>query len=866
MGFIFTQDDFYLEFGKDEKLPEALRQWYLDFMKDKYLAWYQLGLKGKCEHGDNAMTFLYMVSDAFFKILTSQPDIEIAREQVRAELDEETWERLESAIPYALGVEYVNRAWVNHAFFQFEKIYKKEIVSYQGTVAMYLAEKGQNLHVPERIFFHLVENKDSEYPFAFLATYATKGEDDSICHMPLSYALTEYKADREKLLDLLSCLNRAAQISEFVGQTVESGEMFHPLRLTGEEAYRLLKDIPAIEETGILCRIPNWWRKKAAVVNMTISMGEERPSFLGFDTILSLQPALTVDGVPLIKEDIAYLLSQTNGLAFLKGKWIEVDHGRLQKLLLEMEENQEDITLLEALRGDGILKEQKKNPDVGPLISNGKWLTEFLQKLRKPELMKKARVPAGVNAKLRPYQQNGYTWLFTMYQLGFGACLADDMGLGKTLQVLTFLEKIRREKDGSPKRILLIVPASLLGNWKKETEKFVPGMDVEILHGRPMKALVQKILDRQSYLTVTTYGMTVRIKELQQVLWDCLILDEAQAIKNPVTKQTHAIKNIPAKMRIAMTGTPIENDLSNLWSLFDFLNKGLLGTSKDFKSYARQLAEHPEEYAHLKFMISPFMLRRIKTDKKIISDLPEKVEANDYVALSKKQIVLYRKTVAEAAEKLETLKGIARKGVILGTILHLKQICNHPAQYLGTSDYTEADSGKFVMLREICETIFAKRERVLVFTQFKEMTEPLSRFLAQVFHREGLVLHGGVPVKRRSQLVEKFNGEEYVPYMVLSVKAGGTGLNLTKSNHVIHFDRWWNPAVENQATDRAFRIGQQKNVFVHKLICEKTIEEKIDVMIDSKKELAENVIGSGGENWITEMSDEELLSVLRLDI
>ena len=866
MGFIFTKEDFYLEFGRDEELPEDLRQWYLDFLKDKYLAWYQLGLKGRCEHGDHAMTFLYMVSDAFFKALTSQPVIEVAREHVQVKLDGDTWERLENAIPYALGAEFVDKAWVEHAFLGLQKIYRKEIASYHGTVAMYLAEKSQNLHVPERVFFHLVENKDDIYPFAFLATYATKGEDGSIRHMPLSYALTEYKAEREKLLALLSCLNRAAEVSEFVGQAVESGEMFHPLRLTGEEAYHLLKDVPAIEETGILCRIPNWWRKKAAVVNMTINMGEECPSFLGFDTILSLQPTLAIDGVPLTREDIEYLLAQTDGLAFLKGKWIEVDHDRLKQLLLEMEENQGEVTLLEALRGDGILKEQKENPDVGPLVSNGKWLTEFWQKLRKPELMKKARVPAGVNAKLRPYQQNGYTWLYTMYQLGFGACLADDMGLGKTLQVLTFLEKLRKEKGQNPRRILLIVPASLLGNWKKEAEKFVPKMDVAILHGRPAKDLGQEVLDGGSYLTVTTYGMTVRIRELQQVDWDCLILDEAQAIKNPLAKQTHAIKKIHAKMRIAMTGTPIENELGNLWSLFDFLNKGLLGTSKEFKDYTKQLAEHPEEYAHLKSMISPFMLRRVKTDKKIISDLPEKVEANAYVGLSKKQIVLYRKTVADTAAKLGTLKGIERKGVILGTILHLKQICNHPAQYLGNQDYGEADSGKFAMLREICETIYEKRERVLVFTQFKEMTEPLSEFLTQVFHREGLILHGGVPVKKRSQLVEKFNGEEYVPYMVLSVKAGGTGLNLTKSNHVIHFDRWWNPAVENQATDRAFRIGQEKNVFVHKLICEKTIEEKIDAMINSKKELAENVIGSGGENWITEMSDEELLSVLRLDI
>ena len=257
MGFIFTQDDFYLEFRREETLPEDLRQWYLEFLKDKYQAWYQLGLRGRCENSDHAMTFLYMVADAFFKELTSQPDLEVSREQTRAELSEDTWQRLENSIPYALGAEYIDKSWAEHAFRKLQKIFQKEIRIYQGTVSMYLAERSQNLHVPERIFFHLVENKEEEFPFAFLATYATKCEDGSIRHMPLSYALTEYKAEREKLLALLSCLNRAAEVSEFVAKSTENGEMFHPLRLTAEEAYRLLKDIPSIEETGILCRCTN---------------------------------------------------------------------------------------------------------------------------------------------------------------------------------------------------------------------------------------------------------------------------------------------------------------------------------------------------------------------------------------------------------------------------------------------------------------------------------------------------------------------------------------------------------------------------------------------------------------------------------
>lgn len=358
--------------------------------------------------------------------------------------------------------------------------------------------------------------------------------------------------------------------------------------------------------------------------------------------------------------------------------------------------------------------------------------------------------------------------------------------------------------------------------------------------------------------------MAMRLKALQETRWDCVILDEAQAIKNPLTKQTREIKKLPTRMRIAMTGTPIENDLTNLWSLFDFLNKGLLGTSQEFRTYCAGLSDDPEGYARLKGMISPFLLRRVKTDKRVIADLPDKLEMVDRVALTKKQAVLYRKAVSDSRRRLEESEGIERRGVVLGLIMKLKQICNHPDQYLGQQTFAMEDSGKLIMMRELCETIREKRERVLVFTQFREITEQLAAFLTDVFHAEGYVLHGGTPAAKRSEIVDSFQGERYVPFVVLSVKAGGTGLNLTKANHVIHFDRWWNPAVENQATDRAYRIGQSKNVMVHKLVCEGTIEEKIDALIESKRTLTENIIGTGSEKWITELSNDELMSLLRL--
>lgn len=865
LQFIFTKDGFYCD--AQGILPEADEPMRAQFTDDRWGALYHMGLRERRDDYGPSAVFLYMVSDAFFKALTSLPELELLREQ--AIVPEPEFDRLLMAVPFVIGAEYIDENWIRSAFRHLNEVFAREIAAYHGTVSMYLTEQSQQLRVPERIFFHLVEDKDPEFPFAFLATYATRDENGRVRHVPLKFALTEYKNRREKLLELLSCLNRAAEASELIGSFMKSGEMFHPLRLTAAEAYDFLRHVEAIEEAGILCRIPNWWKKRSSSVSLSVRLGEKKPSFLGFDTLVSVQPELIVDGVPLTKEDIEELLAQTDGLAFLKGKWVEVDHGRLKALLKEMEELPSHVTLMDAMQGK-LESGPRPQADVGPLLTNGAWLSAMMMSLKRPESIKSDTVPDSFHATLRPYQENGFTWLNYMDRLGFGACLADDMGLGKTVQVLAYLEKLRLSKKNA--HVLLIVPASLLGNWKRETENFAPSLPFKILHGKKTDVLEEEIKAMSgggpegggTFLTVTTYGMAMRLKGLQDVDWDCVILDEAQAIKNPVTKQTREIKKLNARMRIAMTGTPVENDLTNLWSLFDFLDKGLLGTSREFKSYCAGLSYNPEGYAKLKGVISPFLLRRVKTDKWVIADLPDKLEIIDHVALTKKQAVLYRKVVADAERRLRDCEGMERRGIVLGLIMKLKQICNHPDQYLGQTAFPMEESGKLIMLKDLCETIREKRERVLVFTQFREITDHLAAFLEDVFQAKGFVLHGGTPVAKRTEIVEAFQGEQYVPFVVLSVKAGGTGLNLTKANHVIHFDRWWNPAVENQATDRAYRIGQSKDVMVHKLVCEGTIEEKIDAMIESKKELTENVIGSGSEKWITELDNDELMSLLRL--
>jgi non-specific serine/threonine protein kinase len=431
------------------------------------------------------------------------------------------------------------------------------------------------------------------------------------------------------------------------------------------------------------------------------------------------------------------------------------------------------------------------------------------------------------------------------------------MGLGKTVQILALLEYLRKN-EGT--KTLLVIPASLLSNWINETVRFAPRIRYAVI-----RSARDKLDTEEADLFITTYGMATRLESLKKIEWGAIILDEAQAIKNAGTKQSRAVKTLKSASKIAMTGTPVENRLSDLWSIFDFLNKGLLGTAKEFGNFTKALKDDVKGYSRLRGIVSPFILRRLKTDKSVVSDLPEKIEVKAFTGMTKKQIVLYSILVKDIERALDETSGIERKGLILAGIMKFKQICNHPDQYLGQNAFDASEGGKFEKLAQICETIAEKRERVLVFTQFREIVAPIARYLEEVFGCEGLSMHGGTPVKKRGEIVDRFNGENYTPFMVLSLKVGGVGLNLTSANHVIHFDRWWNPSVENQATDRAFRLGQKKNVLVHKFITSGTIEEKIDAMLEAKQKVAGDVMVSSGETWITEMDNDELSRLFRLE-
>ncbi|MGX7394532.1 DEAD/DEAH box helicase [Carnobacterium mobile] len=819
-------------------------------MKDApFQTLYEQGFSSEIVETDISIAYLIDITQEFVSALKNDGEIEVTR--TFRFPSETVYQQLVNSAPFVTGYEFITVQWLQDIHQELAAIFNEELSYFQGSVSEYIQSKNKNIIVAGRVYFHLVESKQDGFPFAFLATYATK-DQDKVSHMPLKNALAEFTNSSE-MLALLSAVGRVANESAFISQFVESGELFSPLRFNEDEAYQFLKETPLYEEQGVICRIPDFWKKERKTT-IKVTIGDTKPSTLGMDALLAGKPEIYLGEERYSKAEIEALLQKNEGLAFLKGKWVEINHEKLQQLLMtyDTKENSE-WTLFDALRQQQLSDAEENDSLIE--TTNGQWLQTVFQQMTTPTQIKQEQPASSFQANLRPYQLIGYNWLNFMQAQTFGALLADDMGLGKTVQILALLDSLRQEN----KRTLLVIPASLLENWKKEAARFAPNLRIQVLHGKDTM-----IQDVETDLFITTYGMAARIEALKEIAFDLLILDEAQAIKNPGTKQTKSIKTLQAHAKIAMTGTPIENKLSDLWSVFDFLNSGLLGSKTEFKKQIKNGAD----YGALRQMISPFILRRLKTDRQIISDLPDKNEQKEYVSLSKKQIALYKGLQRDIEKSMEDTEGIQRKGLVLAAISKFKQICNHPDQYLGNQEFKPKLSGKFEALRDICETIRDKHEQVLIFTQFKEMCEPLNQFLAEVFGQPGLVLHGGVPVKKRGELVEQFNAPDtYTPYMVLSIKAGGVGLNLTAANHVIHFDRWWNPAIENQATDRAFRIGQEKNVFVYKFVTSGTIEEKIDELLAEKTHLSNELITeTSGENWLTEMSNDDLRNLFTLEV
>lgn len=669
---------------------------------------------------------------------------------------------------------------------------------------------------------------------------------------------------------LLSALGQASGLCANIESSLKSpAPEGYQIDAAGAHAF-LSEKAWALEQSGFGVLLPAWWTGKGTKLKLAGRAVVKSPkmqggSGLSLDEIMKFHWEVALGGSALSAEELEALANLKVPLVRMRGQWVSLNAEEIQAAL-EMWKKKGEATVREVIQMALGAGRVLRGIDFQGVAATG-WIAEVLKQLEGKSDFSEEPVSNAFSGTLRPYQVRGYSWLAFLQRWGLGACLADDMGLGKTIQTLALIQRDWASTE-EKRPVLLICPTSVTGNWEKEAMRFTPELPVLVHHGtsRQKGSTFKRAAERHA-LVVSSYALVYRdLEALKQVPWRGVILDEAQNIKNAETKQAKAARALPSGYRIALTGTPVENNVGDLWSIMEFLNPGFLGTQAEFKRsffIPIQATRDIEAVGRLKRLTGPFILRRLKTDKSIISDLPEKMEMKVFCTLTKEQASLYEAVVKEAAAKLEDAEGIGRKGVVLATLSMLKQVCNHPAQFFGDNSAVEGRSGKLARLTEMIEEIVEVGDRALVFSQFSEMGELIRKHLQETFGRETLFLHGGVPKPHRDRMVERFQQNEGPPVFILSLKAGGTGLNLTQATHVFHFDRWWNPAVENQATDRAFRIGQKRRVQVHKFLCKGTLEEKIDEMIERKREVAEQVVGTS-EGWLTELSNSQLKELFAL--
>lgn len=693
---------------------------------------------------------------------------------------------------------------------------------------------------------------------------------------------------------LLADLGKASRVVPLMEKCLESARPTG-LEMQTEEAYSFLREsAPLLEQNGFGVLLPSWWERPGSRLGIKLQLkgavkkeGQVGPAFFGLNTLINYDWQLSLGGDILTKAEFAELSRLKVPLIQIRGEWMELRSTEIEAAIAFFQKNRDkEMTLAEALRL-GQSQPGQELPDVDSTLpvlgvqAEGQ-IEQMLKALSHPGSLEEVPPPQEFQGTLRPYQLRGVSWLEYLHRIGLGACLADDMGLGKTVELIAFLLRERehereheREIEGEKEErskaplqpALLICPMSVAGNWQKELERFAPSLRVLVHHGQNRltgSGFMQEATGKD--VVITTYALAQRDEEhLSAVSWSHVILDEAQNIKNQAARQTQSIKRLQSGQKIALTGTPVENRLSELWSIMDFLNPGYLGSAASFrKNFVLPIEKYKNKSCSeaLRSIIQPFILRRLKTDPTVIQDLPEKMEMKVNYNLTAEQASLYAAVVEEMLGRIESLEGIERRGQILAALTKLKQICNHPALFLQDGSALAGRSGKLSRLEEMLYEVLAGGDRALIFTQFAGMGAMLKHHLQEKLGVEALFLHGGTTRKQRDDMIQRFQAGGSSIF-ILSLKAGGFGLNLTAASHVFHFDRWWNPAVENQATDRAFRIGQKKNVFVHKFVCLGTLEEQIDEMIEKKKALADSVIGTG-ESWLTELSNEALRDMLSL--
>ncbi|MFP4439279.1 MAG: DEAD/DEAH box helicase [Chloroflexaceae bacterium] len=731
-----------------------------------------------------------------------------------------------------------------------------------------------------RITFRLEPPAEAEQPWEL--TYLLQATDEPSLLVPVkdiwrergaafTYLDRRFEHPQERLL---TGLGFAARLFPPLQNSLRQAA---PDRATLDttEAFTFLKEAtPLLEQSGFGVLVPAWLQGKGARLQAKaqVKTPPNEKGVLSFEKMISFSWELALGDQPLDLAEFERLVALKMPLVQVRGQWVVLDPEHMQQALRFFKQRGGSMSLIEALRlglgGDGQVL--PPGVEVAGVEAEG-WLGEALRGLSNPQQLDLLPPPDGLQATLRPYQVRGYSWLAFLQRFGLGACLADDMGLGKTVQTISLLLH-DREQEAQPAPTLLVCPTSVIGNWQREVQRFAPALRV-LVHqgtGRPQgDPFVQAAQEHD--LVLTSFPLLARDRDtLTGVEWGAVVLDEAQNIKNAGTKQAQAARALTAPTRIALTGTPVENRLTELWSIMAFLNPGYLGNETAFRrDFARPIERTGDENAtaRLRRLTAPFILRRLKTDKTIIADLPDKIEKKEYCRLTPEQATLYESVVRDALQQIENAdteeNAIQRKGLVLAMLMKLKQVCNHPAQFLKDGSAFADRSGKLARLSELLEEIYAAGDRVLIFTQFAELGEMLRLHLSERLYEDVLFLHGGTKARERDGLVRRFQAPGGPTVFILSIKAGGTGLNLTAANHVVHFDRWWNPAVENQATDRAFRIGQQRNVEVHKFVCTGTLEERIDEMIESKRTLAEQVLGSD-ESWLTSLSTNQLRDLVAL--
>ncbi|MFP4091791.1 MAG: SNF2-related protein [Cyclobacteriaceae bacterium] len=740
---------------------------------------------------------------------------------------------------------------VNVAFLEGQTLSSLGFEEKELPVTIYLWLK--HFHLTERSVSPLIRVEEEEEGFRIELWVEDKKSDQP--PWPLEKVFTEASLSKVRaafMQDVAILLNYFPQAAPML-----SSRGKRALQVNGSEFVPIFfRILPVLRLLNIRILLPKSLHKLIRP-QLTMQLDAEEKGiekhFLSMDELLRYQWKVALGDQQISPEEFAQLVKGASGIVRLRDQYVHLDPEEIRKLLGKLENPP-------ALKGNQLMQVALTETYEGAKVKLTPKLKKQLKALLETESIS---LPQGLNAQLRPYQLRGYAWMYKNSRIGFGSIIADDMGLGKTLQVIATLLKFKEEGYLDKKKALVVVPTTLLTNWEKEISRFARNLQSFIYHGSKRK-LPEDGFD----ILLTTYGIARSDqKELANQKWHTLVIDEAQNIKNPGTAQTKAIKKIKSDVRIAMSGTPVENRLSEYWSIMDFSNKGYLGPQKRFQkevAYPIEVEQDQERLQHFQKATSPFILRRLKSDKSIISDLPEKVSTDEYCQLTKEQAALYQNVVDEVMQQMEQKEGIERQGLVFKLIIALKQVCNHPVHYLKKGKTAPELSGKSSRLLELLETIYGNREKVLIFTQFREMGELLQQIIHDEFHTEALFLHGGCSRKQRDQMVEDFQNDPAVRTMILSLKAGGTGLNLTAASRVIHYDLWWNPAVEAQATDRAYRIGQKQQVFVHRLLTQATFEEKVNRMLQEKRELA-NMAVSRGEQWLGELPDKDLKELFALN-